>query len=85
MSKPKGETIMQLHKAKVPPLPASVEQKRLVQAEVNRRLFTAIEKEIARKKGLSIRKVMEWGLRAYLLNSNPEEAAKLGITAEQEE
>jgi hypothetical protein len=65
-----------------PPLPLPQnEKKRLMQAEVNLELFNAVHREMERK-GLKIRQVMEWGLRAFLLASNPKEAARLGIKSE---
>ena len=62
------------------PLPQN-EKKRLMQAEVNLDLFSAVHREMERKE-LKIRQVMEWGLRAFLLASNPKEAARLGIKSE---
>lgn len=68
--------------SQVPPLPLPQnEKKRLMQAEVNQELFDAVHKEMKRKD-LKIRQVMEWGLRAFLLASNPKEATRLGITPE---
>jgi hypothetical protein len=65
--------------AQVPPLPLPQnEKKRLMQAEVAVDLFDAAHKEMKRKH-LKIRQVMEFGLRAFLLQSNPEAARKLGI------
>lgn len=49
------------------PLPTH-EAKRLVQAEVKQDLFDAVEKE-AKKRGLKIRQVVEWGLQAFLTKS----------------
>lgn len=63
------------------PLPQT-EKKRLMQAEVNLELFNAVHKEMERR-GLKIRNLMEWGLKAFLLQSNPREAARLGISNEQ--
>lgn len=80
MTKPKKEKELEMQAAtaiNLPPLPQN-ETKRLVQAEVNSELFTAVEKELARKK-LKIRQVLEWGLSTYLLNTNPKAAAELGI------
>lgn len=67
---------------KTPPLPFP-EKKRTIQAEVNEGLFNAIEKEIGRR-GLSIRKVVEWGFSTFLLNTNPNAAERLGISIEEE-
>ena len=81
MSKIKKEEIeMQtetLATKNVIPLPTN-EKKRLVQAEVNLELFEAVSVEI-KNKNLKIRSVIEWGFQAFLLASNPKEAAKLGI------
>jgi hypothetical protein len=62
------------------PLPQN-EKKRLMQAEVNQELFDLVHKEMKRKD-LKIRSIMEWGLRAFLLASNPKEAARFGIRAD---
>lgn len=63
----------------LPPLPnTQKEKKRLMQAEVNLDLFKAARKEMRLRK-INIRSLMEWGLRAFLLSCNPEEAARLGI------
>ena len=59
------------------PLPFN-EAKRLIQAEVNQELWEAVEREMAKRK-VKIRQIMEWGLRGYLLETNPKEAEKLGI------
>lgn len=82
----KDETDMQTATLpnQVPPLPLPQnEKKRLMQAEVNLDLFNAVSKEMERK-GLKIRQVMEWGLRAYLKASNPKEASRLGINSDDE-
>ena len=57
------------------PLPHKKE-KRLVQAEVDLELFTAVEKEL-KKQGLKIRDVTEWGLGQWLLKVNPEAAKRV--------
>lgn len=62
------------------PLPVA-EEKRLLQAEVNLELCDAVLREMKRRK-VKIRQVMEWGLRAYLLATNPKEAERLGIRPE---
>jgi len=57
---------------------APAEKKRLIQAEINLDLWKAVE--ATRKKGdYNIRKVMEFGLKAFLIRYNPEAAAQLGI------
>lgn len=60
------------------PLPQN-EKKRLMQAEVNLDLFNAVHAEMDRQD-LKIRQVMEWGLKVFLLHSNPEKARQLGIS-----
>lgn len=78
----KEEDFMQMPQAQVPPLPLPQnERKRLMQAEVNLELFNAVHREMERKD-LKIRQVMEWGLRAFLLASNPKEAQRLGIKSD---
>lgn len=80
MSVKRKEEDVQMSTQQVPPLPLpQTEKKRLMQAEVNLDLFTAVHKEMERR-GLKIRNVMEWGLKAFLLSSNPKEAARLGIS-----
>jgi hypothetical protein len=76
----KDESQMQVTQvSSLPPLPLpNNEEKRLMQAEVNLPLFKAVHREMKRRD-LTIRKVMEWALRSYLLATNPKEAAKLGI------
>lgn len=59
------------------PIP-EVEEKKLMQAEINLDLYQAVEKE-RKVRELSKRKVLEWGLRAFLLTSNPKAARDLGI------
>lgn len=82
MTKARKDAAMQMATNSIPPLPIPRrEEKRLMQAEVNQDLFTAVQKEME-KKGLKIREIMEWGLRAFLLTSNPKEAHKLGIKAD---
>ena len=46
----------------------------------NQELFDAVQAELDRR-GLKIRNAAEWGLRAFLLATNPAEARRLGITA----
>lgn len=58
---------------------AKITARKLVQAEVELDLRRAVMKEIDKKK-LTIRQVVEWGLKAYLLQANPAKAAELGIT-----
>ena len=65
-----------------PPLPVpQKEEKRLMQAEVNLDLFTAVYNEMERRD-LKIRQVMEFGLKAFLLATNKVEAERLGIKVE---
>ena len=79
MNKAKKEGI-DMQVSSLPPLPMSKQtKKRLVQAEVSVDLFNAVDREIERD-GLTIRQVLEWGFKAYLLVKNPKEAEKLGIT-----
>lgn len=59
------------------PLPKK-EEKRLVQAEVNTDLWRAVEEEM-QKDGTTIRSVMEYGFKVYLLHKNPAAAKALGI------
>lgn len=59
------------------PLPKN-DEKRLVQAEVNKELFDACHGEM-KKKGLKIRQVLEFGLRSFLVQSNPQLAKKMGL------
>lgn len=83
--KTKGMNTMsiQAHVQTPLPLPTS-EKKRLVQAEVNTDLFDAVQSEMARRKPkIKIRQVLEWGMKAYLLQSNPKAAAALGIKVEE--
>lgn len=65
-----------------PPLPTpQKDEKRLIQAEVDISLFNAVEREMP--KGVKIRQVVEYGLKAYLLRTNPKEAERLGIHQEK--
>lgn len=59
------------------PLPKK-EEKRLVQAEVNADLWRAVEAEM-RNDDTTIRSVMEYGFKVYLMKKNPEAAKALGI------
>ncbi len=68
-----------LNQAPALPIPTS-ERKRLVQAEVNLDLFDAVHAEMIRRKPkIKIRQVLEWGMKAYLLQANPKAAVALGI------
>lgn len=64
-----------IHLAEMPTAP---EETRLMQAEVNLRLFRAAEKILKRKK-LKIRQIVEWSLKSFILTEDPEEAKRLGI------
>lgn len=71
---------LQTHRSKIP-LP-TVDEKRLVQAEVDMGLFLAVEKNLPQRGGkrkLKIRQVVEWGLKVWLLESNPKEARRLNL------
>lgn len=61
----------------LPSLPEP-EEKRPIQAEVNRELFDAAHREMVRRK-VKIREAIEWGFKAFLLKYSPKEALKLGI------
>ena len=61
-------------------LPAK-EPTKLVQADVNAHLHQAAQKEMKQRK-VKVRQVVEWGLSMYLMATNPQEAKRLGITAE---
>lgn len=63
-----------------PPLP-KYESKRPIQVEVGIELFEAVHKELV-KRNLKIREAVIWGLKFYLLKSNPKAAEELGITPE---
>jgi hypothetical protein len=49
-----------------------------LQARVDKELFDAAKKE-AKKNKVKIREVIEWGLRSYLVKTNPKAAGQLGI------
>lgn len=70
---------------KLPPLPKTTknENKVLVQAEINKDFWSLIEREMD-SLGLTKRQVVEFGLKAFLLKTNPKEAHKLGIEEEKE-
>ncbi len=53
------------------------ERKIGVQAEINEDLINATKAEI-RKNGYTIRQIMEWAFKSFLIQSNPETARKLG-------
>jgi hypothetical protein len=59
-------------------MPSAPEDTRLMQAEVNLRLFKVAEK-ILKKRKLKIRQIMEWSLKSFILTEDPEEARRLGI------
>lgn len=58
------------------------ESKVLVQAEINKEFWSVVAKEMV-SRGLTKRQVVEFGLQAFLLKTNPKEAAKLGISLEE--
>lgn len=63
----------------MPPLPVTTHQrKRLMQVNVDGALYEATLQQ-AKKHNLYTRHIVEWGMRAYLLNTAPDEARKLGI------
>lgn len=59
----------------------SKRQTHLVQADVSGELYDAVHKEIKSRK-VKMRQIVEWGLSCYLLSVNPEEAERLGISAD---
>lgn len=64
-----------------PPLPKAQKARRaIVNAEVDPELFAAVK--AGKPEGVFLCDIVEWGLRAYLLKTNPKAAAKLGIKAE---
>lgn len=82
MKKKKKDTDSALPASQFPPLPVpQKEEKRLMQAEVNLDLFTSVYNEMERRD-LKIRQVMEFGLKAFLLATNKDEAERLGIRVE---
>lgn len=87
MTKGKKDLEMQTSMTQAPALPLPHnEETTLIQAEIDVNLVNAVKKEMSKKavggKKIKIREVVEWGLRAYLLASNPKEAAALGIRSE---
>lgn len=79
MTKDRKETEMQAV-TPLKPLPVkTVDPTRLVQAEVPKPLWDAVEDEIVRRK-LTIKEAVVFGLQSFLVAHNPREAAKLGIT-----
>lgn len=77
------QTITQSMKTPVLPKSTKHEKKAMMQAEINMDLRDAVKREIKSRK-LTDRQVVEWGLKAFLLSTNPKEAARLGITTEDE-
>lgn len=74
--------------AALPELPANDRETKQLQAEVDLRLWEAVEKEMAKqgkrsKKKLKNKEVVEWGLKAYLAKTNPEALMKLGFSVEK--
>jgi hypothetical protein len=67
--------------SKLPPLPIK-EKKRGIQVDIGERLFLAIEREKKMSKR-TLTAIVEWGLRAYLLKSNPKLAEQIGIVGEE--
>jgi hypothetical protein len=65
---------------KLPKLPKK-QSKEILQAEVDSTLAEALRAEL-KAKGIKIREFMEWSAKAYLLNSNPKEAERLGIDSD---
>lgn len=61
------------------PLPVHDDNKS-VSVMLSRDLYGAARKEMKRRR-LSVRQVLEWGLGMFLLNTNPQEAQRLGIRA----
>jgi hypothetical protein len=61
------------------PLPVHDDNKS-VSVMLSRDLYGAARKEMKRRK-LSVRQVLEWGLGMFLLSTNPQEAQRLGIRA----
>jgi hypothetical protein len=61
------------------PIPSTQkEAKILITAEVNAAMLVLVRSEL-KKRNLTLRQVVEWGLSSFLLSSNPEQAKKLGI------
>lgn len=72
----KNMQAIQMRRSKIP-LPI-VEQKRLVQAEVEIGLYLAVD-EGREEDSLKMRQVVEWGLKEWLKEAHPEKARKLGL------
>lgn len=70
-----------LKKKDLPPLPTRRRQTRLAQAEVDIALYTIVRKEM-KARDIKIRQVIEWGLKAWLLNTNPKAAKEFWIPGE---
>jgi hypothetical protein len=60
-----------------PALPSHQEVK-LIQAEINVEVREAVIKE-AKRRGVTIKDAIYWGLCTWLYNTNPAEAKRLGI------
>lgn len=54
------------------------EQKRYINTEINLDLFIAVYNEL-KKRRLTIRKVIEWGFKEFLIQTNETEARRLGL------
>lgn len=66
----------------LPQLPSAKEETHICQAHVEKSLWSAVAGEMSRRN-LTIRQVVNWGLRAFLLASNQREAQRLGIKSEK--
>lgn len=80
MSRTINKTQLSLSKGAImPPLPQQRNQRqRFLQVNVDGPLYEAALAEIKKRK-LYTRHIIEWGMRAFLLNINPKKAQELGI------
>jgi hypothetical protein len=69
-----------MSKINLPKLPQKA-KKKILQGEIRAEIHSALIDELDRN-GVKICEMLDWSARAYLLTSNPKEAAKLGIFAE---
>lgn len=70
---------MNMQAAVAPALPtAHTKEQRPIQVYVDQDLFDAIEKEIKKRK-LTIKQVVTYGIQAWLCKVNPAEAKRLGL------
>jgi glutathione peroxidase-family protein len=66
---------------KLAPIPKGkkAEEKILIQAEVNKELFSAAKKAMEKNGGVTNREIIEWAFSSYLMNENPSAAARFEI------